>query len=335
MATLLTSEELSFILKAGEGTCCQAGKTSPEGDGMEINMKKALKITGILLALVILAALLVEFFFWPSYMLSEKRAVPGEDNDDEITVMSYNIRYFNPLDLGKRSWFYRASLVTEDVARVQPDIIGFQEVTWVHQGYLERTMEGYDSVVAYRDDFILSEGCPIFYRTDKYTKVSAGSFWISETPDQMTKIEGAEHYRVCIWIVLEDKVSGERISVFNAHLDSKGEKARDKGIDVVLDKINELGEGSVILMGDLNDTPDSKPIIKAAAALNDAGAVAPVRDEGYTYHAWGEKLDNERIDYIMVSGDASRILEYRRVDNLHGDVYASDHAPIYVKLRVG
>ena len=194
---LLTSEELSFILKAGEGTHCQAGKTSPEGDGREINMKKALKITGISLALVILAALLVEFFFWPSYMLSEKRAVPGEDNDDEITVMSYNIRYFNPLDIGKRSWFYRASLVTEDVARVQPDIIGFQEVTWVHQGYLERTMEG------------------------------------------------------------------------------------------------------------------------------------------YTYHAWGEKLDNERIDYIMVSGDASRILEYRRVDNLHGGVYASDHAPIYVKLRVG
>lgn len=296
-------------------------------------MKKALKIIGICLLIPIVIALVIEFFYLPRYLFGNEKVTPDTSRSDEIVVMSYNLRYFNPLDLGKQNWFYRAKLTTEDVADIQPDIIGYQEVTWVHQGYLEKVMEGYDSVVAYRDNFILSEGCPIFYRTDKYEKINGGSFWISETPDEMTKIEGAEHYRICVWIVLEDKVTGERISVFNAHLDHKGEVARDKGIDVVLSKMEEFGEGTKVLLGDLNDTPDSSPIRKAAAVLNDAAVVAPVADKGATYQAWGKKLNNERIDYIMVSGDANRILEYRIINNLHDDVYASDHFPIYIKLK--
>jgi endonuclease/exonuclease/phosphatase family metal-dependent hydrolase len=179
----------------------------------------------------------------------------------------------------------------------------------------------------------LSEGCPIFYRTDKYELVDGGSFWISETPDEMTKIEGAEHYRICVWVKLRDKTNGEYISVFNAHLDHKGERARELGIEVVLQKMEELGEGTLVLLGDLNDTPDSTAIKTASAALNDAAIYAEVSEGGATHHAWGEELDKERIDYFMISGNADNILEYRVINNLHGESYASDHFPLYVKIR--
>ena len=82
--------------------------------------------------------------------------------------MSSNVRCFSPTDLFKKSWFYRAPLIRDDINEVKPDIIGFQEVTWMHMGYLKNVLKGYDSVITYRDNFILSEGCPVFYRTDKF-----------------------------------------------------------------------------------------------------------------------------------------------------------------------
>lgn len=295
--------------------------------------KRALIGAAVTLLALILIALIIEFFYLPRYLFGNEKVTPSDRVTDEVTVMSCNVRYFNPLDLGKRSWFYRARLVAEDVNSVKPDIVGFQEVTWIHMSYLEDRMKGYDSVNAYRDDFILSEGCPIFYNTEKYTKVSAGSFWISETPEVMSKIEGAEHYRICVYVILRDNATGEEISVFNAHLDNKGERARELGIGVVLDKMAELGRGTSILLGDLNDFPDSAPIKIAFENLVDSKSAAFSSDDGATYHEWGLDPDHERIDYILLSDPAARVYEYRIVDNCHDGVYASDHNPIYIKFK--
>lgn len=69
-----------------------------------------------------------------------------------------------------------------------PDVIGFQEVTKFHYAYLQDTLKGYDSVIEYRDNTYLSEGCPIFYSTEKFELEDKGSFWLSETPEVIVRI---------------------------------------------------------------------------------------------------------------------------------------------------
>ncbi len=293
-------------------------------------MKTILKILAAILVLV----LVVLFFHLPSYLLSDKMVTLSEKNDDSITIMSANVRFLSPTDLFSKSWFNRADLIAEDIDSVKPDIIGFQEVTFVHYDYLKKVMAGYESEMAYRDDFVLSEGCPIFYRTDRFEKIDSGSFWLSETPEVMSKDWGSEHYRICVYVILRDLNTGKEFAVFNTHLDHTSDLARINGIAVVLDKISEFGDIPAYLMGDLNAVEGSETINSATENFDDAMRISPISEETPTYHNWGDKEKAKRIDYIMISKGDAEVYEYHVVDNCHNGVYSSDHAPIYIKTKI-
>ena len=301
-------------------------------------LKKFLKALGSILLRAIVAFLVVELWYLPRFLLSDARVELPETEaaDGEITIMSANVRCYAPDDLFKKSWFYRADLLVEDVNSVKPDIIGFQEVSILHYGYLQNAMPDYDSELMYRDDWILSEGCPIFYRTDKYEKLDSGSFWLSETPEVMSKDWGAAHYRICTYVILKDKISGREFVVFNTHLDHVSEEARINGIQVVLDKIEEFGGLPAFLMGDLNAYPDEETILFTHESFDDAHVIAEKRDDGATFHKWGTKSDgnDKRIDYIMISKGDATVSEYRIVNNKHGDAYSSDHYSVYIKVTL-
>ncbi len=292
-----------------------------------------LKCISIFLVVVLVAFLFVQLIYLPKYLIEDHMVELSTQASDEITVMSTNVRCYAPEDLFKKSWFYRAHLIIEDINTVKPDIIGFQEVTWVHYSYLKNAMPDYDSEILYRDEFILSEGCPIFYRTDKFDKLDSGSFWLSETPEVMSKDWGAALYRVCSYIILQDKESGDEFIVFNTHLDHVSDEARIEGIKVVLNKIAEFGDLPAILMGDLNAKPSSSTIQSTKEAFDDAHDIAISADEGPTFHKWGTQPNRERIDYIMISKNTSAVSEYRILNNCHDGVYSSDHSSIYVKLK--
>ena len=245
-----------------------------------------------------------------------------------------NVRCIAPEDLLQKSWFYRAELIRSEIDAVNPDIIGFQESTFVHYAYLQKIMVGYESENAYRDNFVLSEGCPIFWRADKFEKVDSGAFWLSETPEVMSKDWGSEHYRICVYVVLKEISSGKEFAVFNTHLDHTSNEARINGIQVVLDKIKEFGELPAYLMGDMNANEDSKTMEYAYESFDDSKLISPITDDSNTYHGWGKAEDPRRIDYILISKGDACVLEYHVVDNNHGGIYASDHSPIYIKTRL-
>ena len=287
----------------------------------------------ILLALLILV-LVIEFAALPGYLLNDDPVSLSEAEESEDTVvMSANVRFINPLDLFSKSWFFRAKLVRDDLQLVMPDVVGFQEVTPVHYEFLKKILPDYDSAICYRDDFILSEGCPIFYRTDKYEKLDEGSFWLSETPDQMSKSWGSSHYRVATYMILKEKQTGKEFVVFNTHLDNESEQARIEGIALVVEKIREFGSIPAILMGDLNAEPETETLLSTKEDFEDAYEIAAQSDTGATYHDFGKQLDRERIDYILLSDNDFSVSEYRIVDNGRSGEYSSDHAPIYVKVK--
>lgn len=297
-------------------------------------MKKVIKIVGIIIAVVLIGIVVVEGFYYPKYLSSKKPIELKDGDDNKITVMSSNVRTYSPSDYFKKSWFYRAGLVRENLQEYLPDIVGFQEVTWLHYGYLQKVLDGYDSVITYRDESFMSEGCPIFYRSDRFELIDKGSFWLSETPEKMSKDWGAACYRVCSYVILKEISSGEELVVFNTHLDHVSDEARVKGIAVVLDKIKEFGGKPSILMGDLNAKPNSVTYQSAVESFLDAQVVAKETMDGATYQNWGKKLDNQRIDYFMVSKTGIEVNKYAIVQNTYEGIYPSDHFPIYIELTL-
>ena len=292
--------------------------------------KSILMILALLLALI----LIVLFFYVPRYWIVRREVSPAQKSGEEITIMSTNVRFYNPLDLFKKSWFYRADLIAQDIETVSPDIIGFQEATFLHYNYLSNIMEGYDSVMAYRDEFVLSEGCPIFWRTDRFEMLDSGSFWLSETPEVMSKDWGSSHYRIAVYVILRDKNTDKEFAVFNTHLDHVSDEARINGIKVVLDKISEFGDLPSYLMGDMNATDDTETILSTKDSFDDAKKVSPVTEDTRTFHGWGDPEENERIDYILISKGDAQVFEYHVLNNLHDGVYSSDHSSIYIRTKI-
>ena len=280
-----------------------------------------------ILVVALLAATVVVFWHWPHYKRN-KQAVSIHPDADSITIMSSNLRCLTPMDRGEKSWFYRADLITSDIASQAPGIIGFQEATrWQYQ-YMVDVLEGYDSVITYRDKSPLSEGCPIFYNTSLYTLVDKGSFWLSETPEEMSKDWGSACYRICSYVILTDNASGKDFVVFNTHLDHVSDEARIKGIAVVLDKIAQFGGLPSVIMGDFNCLEGSETYLSATQNFLDAQYEAVETMDSYTYQNWGNPESFKRLDYFMISQTGIQAQRYQVVYAIHEGVYASDHFPI-------
>ncbi len=299
-------------------------------------MKKGKKIVlGILSGLLAVLLVASVIFFWhlPRY-LQRKAPIQSEPKSGSITMMSCNVRCLTPLDLGKKSWFYRADLLMEDIQAQSPGIIGFQEVTQWQYRYLVETLQGYDSVIDYRDKSIASEGCPIFYSEALYALKDKGSFWLSETPEIMSKDWGAAHYRICSYVILTEKASGKDFVVFNTHLDHVSDEARIKGIAVVLDKIAQFGGLPSVIMGDFNALEGSETYISATENFLDSQHAAPETMEGHTYQNWGNPDSFKRLDYFMISKTGLVPLRYQVVQPIHDGIYASDHCPIVLQVTI-
>lgn len=295
-------------------------------------MKKKI-LLGILAGILalLLAAVVVLGWYFPGY-LAKKEAITMNPKADAITMMSCNVRCLTPLDLGKKSWFYRADLLVDHIAAQAPGIIGFQEATRWQYGYLVDVLTGYDSVIDYRDDSLASEGCPIFYNTALYTLKEKGSFWLSETPEEMSKDWGAAHYRICSYVILTEKASGKDFVVFNTHLDHVSDEARMKGIAVVLDKIAQFGGLPSVIMGDFNAEEGSETYTSAVTHFMDAQYAAELTMEGHTYQNWGNPEKYKRLDYFMISQTGWQALRYAVVQPVTDGVYVSDHCPIVLEL---
>lgn len=299
-------------------------------------MKKSSKILLSVIAVILVLgiAFSVSFYWYYPHYKEMKKEIAIQDiyRENELRVMSCNVRCISPTDLGKKSWFYRADLIMQGIQKEQPSVIGFQEVTKWHYSYLCDTLGMYDSVITYRDDAFNSEGCPIFYRSDIYTLIDKGSFWLSETPDVMSKSWGAQFNRVCSYVILKDNATGTEFVVFNTHLSHVSDEARINGIQVVLDKIKEFGSLPAVLMGDLNAEEDSQTYKSATVNFLDTKYQTENTMTSCTYQAWGEQLDKNCIDYILVSKTGFKTNSYKVVTDTYDGVYSSDHFPLSVSL---
>ena len=297
-----------------------------------MKLKKWLKAGLCLVLALVLVAAVVLFWHFPRYVSRKTLVEQVPDAKNSVTIMSANVRCLTPLDLGEKSWFYRADLFVQRIAQEMPGIIGFQEVTGWQYDYLTECLAAFDSVIEYRDESIASEGCPVFYSRDLYTLVDKGSFWLSETPEVMSKDWGAACYRICSYVILTDRQSGKDFVVFNTHLDHVSDEARINGIAVVLDKIQDFGGLPSVIMGDLNALEDSETYRAVTEHFADAYHTAEQVVGNVTYQNWG--TEGRRIDYFMLSPDSFEVLRCQVVDPVADGTYISDHSPLLVEFQL-
>lgn len=304
-------------------------------DAVKIGVKKIYSWKKIFIVVI---SLIIIFQFC-EYKISYKRYIervnPFEASEmcndrNSFTVVSYNIRCKTFMDMGEKHWFYRADLVVDNLRDMQPDLIGFQEVTSEQYQYLNENLKKYAGVIEYRDNSLWSEGCPIFYNTNRYDFIMSNTFWLSETPEEMSKDWGSSNYRICTCVILYDKFSEREIAVFNTHLDHKSEEARENGIKVILEKISELEDVPIILLGDFNANELSSTYQLASEILKDTKYLALETEKNISYNAWGEEKNSSLIDYIFITNDSFLVDRYYVKDV--GQIYPSDHFPICVKL---
>ncbi len=299
---------------------------------MKIFKRVALSVLALLLAVIIVWGGLL-FWYYPHYKNNKREvSINLSETENELRVMSCNVRCLNVMDSGKKSWFYRADLLIKGIENEQPGVIGFQEVTKWQYTYLCDTLKGYDSIITYRDDAINSEGCPVFYNTERYSLIDKGSFWLSETPDTMSKDWGAACYRICSYAILKDNATEKEFVIFNTHLDHVSDEARINGIQVVLDKIEEFGSIPAVLMGDLNAEENSETYKSATENFLDVKYETENTMSGGTFQGWGESISDDAIDYIMISKTGFTVNSYKIVNATYDGVYSSDHFPIVSSL---
>lgn len=302
---------------------------------MKIFKKVLLSVFCIILVAVLLSGGILGFYY-PHYKKA-KQSISMDTSAlsaGEIRIMSANVRCLNPQDLGKKSWFYRADLILKNIEAEAPTVIGFQEVTKWQYAYLCDTLSGYDSVITYRDDTLYSEGCPVFYNTSLYNLKDKGSFWLSETPEVMSKGWDAACYRICSYVILEEKENGKQFVVFNTHLDHVSDTARINGIRVVLDKIAQFGGLPSVIIGDLNAAEDSETYRSVTENFLDAKYQLENPQISATYQNWGTELDRPCIDYCMISKTGFTVNSYKVVQTTYDGVYPSDHFPLSVSLTL-
>ncbi len=287
-----------------------------------------------LLAVIIVVGIL-NVMYYPRY--KDNKAVfdiSEKAQEDGICIMSSNVRTWSPLDTGKKSWFYRADLLIKNIEGEKPDILCFQEVTSMHYAYLNESLKGYDNVIQYRDKSKFSEGCPVYYNVSRFELKDKGSFWLSETPEVMSKDWKSACYRICSYVILTDKTSGKDLVVFNTHLDHISDEARINGIGVVLDKIKQFGGLPSIITGDFNAEEDSETYKSATESFLDAKYQLENPMKGATYQGFGKHLERENIDYFMISKTGISVKDYKILDKTYDGVYPSDHFPIVMSFTL-
>lgn len=284
----------------------------------------------------------------------------GQPRGDVLRVMTFNLLTSTKM---RRShpWRLRKRIVARIFRAYRPDVVGTQEANLAQLHELARLLPDYD---------FLGEGnlsrtaaadtarnwyCAIFYRRDRVRPIDDESetWWLSPTPDvPASQFHLGTRPRVVTWHTFETVATGRTFVMGTTHLEAVNGLARRKSArllrDLIVDKMNRLGERTpIFLTGDFNAV-ETSPEIRALfdgscrdGRLYDAWRLAGDADPraGATFRGLGPwrrlgqaVLGPRRIDYVLFR-PRLEVLRTERVDCdpfvPHEMARPSDHLPVY------
>jgi endonuclease/exonuclease/phosphatase family metal-dependent hydrolase len=257
----------------------------------------------------------------------------------EVKVMSYNIR-LNVESDGENKWALRKDRVAGLIKYHEPDFVGGQEVTHGQLVDLNQRMPDYNYIGVGRDDGKeKGEYSCIWYKKERYQLLQQSTFWLSPTPNSITKGWDAAIVRVCTYGLFKDKKTKKKFWVFNTHFDHIGKTARLESSKLIVEQINKLNTKNfpVILTGDFNSRPEEAPAQFIMSNMQNARTISSmVYGDAPTFNAFRfkEKLEN-CIDYIFVNNHKSiSVSKFATITDSYDLKYPSDHLPVMATIII-
>jgi endonuclease/exonuclease/phosphatase family metal-dependent hydrolase len=266
----------------------------------------------------------------------------SDQDSPDLRVMSFNIRNSYARD-GVNHWEGRKDLVYSVIRDYAPDVLGLQEANSFQLKELCHEFSEYSKVGEGSMGGAKGQYSAILFLKGRFKLTDSGSFWLSETPTEPSKSWGSAHHRICTWAELLDRESQQTIYVYNTHMDDGSRKAREKGVRIIMDRIQEKAAPyPFVLMGDFNAPEDSEvlQIIKGnSIARKDHGiqmvdsfrVLYPQRKNVGTYNGFTGQSDGPKIDYIMIR-PSMKVIEASILQANQKGRYPSDHFPVTAQI---
>jgi endonuclease/exonuclease/phosphatase family metal-dependent hydrolase len=277
----------------------------------------------------------------PAVAGAETPAAP----DDAHRILSCNIRV--PLDEDAEAgngWEHRRELCADVINEHDGDIVCLQECRANQLAYLKERLPEFDS-------YGLSSPTPEFtpnnatlYDRERYELISAGGFWLSETPH----IAGSKSWDCAVprhttWVHLREQSTGHELRVWNAHLDHKGHVAREEQAKLLVEGIAAMDAAGVpqILVGDLNayEGHPAISVLKGGGFRDSYEAVHGPGDPGFTYHGFAGKRrqtngPGKKIDWIFTRSGGFEVHGAAIIRDERDARYPSDHYFISAEISL-
>jgi endonuclease/exonuclease/phosphatase family metal-dependent hydrolase len=324
-------------------------------------MKKFIKFL-VRFILVLLVAATV-FFFWASSSTLEEseyatlttlenKAIP--ENDSIFSIVTYNIGYLsgmtNNLAVEKPKVLFDKNLekVVLETAKVNPDIIAFQEIDFdasrsYHVNQQNKIAElGYNYIAETVNWDKTYVPFPYWPPRMHFGKVVSGQSILSKYPLKnhkrivLERVADIPFYRDALYLdrlaqVVKVVLNGKEVVLINVHLEAFDKKTREKQLAAVIELFQKYGATNpTILLGDFNSDPsyENAAIEKVFALPNVGNAAFSSEKYGFTYNS---KNPLHRLDYIFYTTNS---IEYVSGKVLTQFGEASDHLPVEMKFRL-
>ena len=261
----------------------------------------------------------------------------------QYRIMTCNIRITGleeDAPYPERVWENRRDLCVKTIRERKPDMFCLQEVIYDSDKWFEEKFKDYfaygfpgPEMDPYTEGYHFIGKNVIFFRKDRFDFVSAGGYWLSETPLIGGSMSwGTARARHCNWVRLRDRKTGKEFRLLDVHLDHKSDPARKEQIKVVMaDCAQYPADLPQIICGDFNSGIENEPIqyIKSQDGWKEMyEAVHGEGEAGFTAHSFlGDGYapkKNRRIDFIFYRGNVT-VLDAEIVKDHVGKMYPSDH----------
>ena len=268
-------------------------------------------------------------------------------DESQFKLVSYNV-WVSKLGKGDNAWEFRKDRLAKSIVDLDADVIGMQEVDTRIQNELPGLLLQHGALEyewyifsPYSADGKGDKAQALMYRKDRFKILESHNFWMSETPELMSKgWDEQKFYRGGFCVIMKDLKTGKKFFLMHSHF-PLGKEARARAADVAIAmemKYNKKGLPS-FLIGDLNNRPEAKGSETLRTHWTDSFLAVPQElKEGSEGTFNGAKHDQDispsrRIDYIYFK-NTDAPLKYGCFNNKYDGFWPSDHCAVYVEIKL-
>lgn len=260
--------------------------------------------------------------------------------NNPLNIGTYNIRFDTDED-GQDAWKFRKQNVLSIIEKYKFDLLGLQEVRPTQLAFFAENTP-YKIIGKGRTDDELTEYNPILYNETRLELLEQDTFWLSETPNEISKYKDADCVRICTWGRFVDRATEQQIIFMNTHLDHISSEARAFGMQAILQYVQEhKWNDPVVIVGDFNAGAEENWFEKVMDSgyqnTRDSSVLGSFGPKGtctgVTFQHDLPLEDYQQIDYIFASQGIQPEIHMTITDTFGGK-YPSDHLPLLCKMLV-